>query len=240
MADFSLASVGAQAVGAYLSANASANVAANQARATATIRAGNNEVNQTIDARNAVLTATQRWAQKVRNSRVYEAAGNNQEALTTNFNRSRDARTRQNFATSIRQAEESGRQQAAAAASGVTGSVVDVIDMTTQLRNGMQEVARVEAEKQITYDYKKQEYQQRLATLDSLDFSVILDNPSIMQSTQSTPQYTSNAWSAALSTLLTKDNISAIGNSISNFSFGSKVNQNDGSYQTLEDKRLNG
>jgi len=150
-----------------------------QAEAANGIRKGNNVVVAANNSRNATLTAMQRWAQQVRNSRVMESVEANQEALTINFNRARDARTRQNFATNVRQAEESGRMQAAAAASGVTGSVVDVVNMTAKLRNGMQNTARLDAEDQIAYDYKETEFNQRLAIMDQLDFGLILDNPEI-------------------------------------------------------------
>jgi hypothetical protein len=169
-----------------------------QAAAANGIRAGQRIVTASNNSRNAQLTAMQRWAQSVRNSRVMESVASHQEALAINFNRARDARTRQNFATNVRQAEEQGRMQAAAASSGVTGSVVDVVNMTAKLRNGMERTARMDAEDQIVYDYQKTEFDTRLALLDQLDFSLILDNPEVMDNGPATEARTGNVLTAGL------------------------------------------
>lgn len=158
------------------------------ARANAVIKQGNNVVVAAENQRNATATAMQRWAQQVRNSRVMENVAANQEALAINFNRARDLRTQGNFAENIRQAEEAGRQQASAAASGVTGSVVDVINDTTKLRNAMKNTARLDQESQIKSDFERQQFEQYQAGLDSLDFSVILDNYSNYDYSSSTAQ----------------------------------------------------
>lgn len=161
----------------YIAANAANDVADIQAKTANIIRAGNNKVVEAENKRNAVLTGMQRWAQETRNKRVYESIENNQEALAVNFNRSRDQRTRSNFAQTIRNAEEQGRLAASAAASGVTGSVVDNIAMTATMRAGMEDIARQRAEGQMTYDFTKREGQQLVAGLDQLDYSPIFDNP---------------------------------------------------------------
>lgn len=155
-------------------------VARIQAGASNNIRAINNQTRQHITARNAALTSLQRWAQSVRNSRVTESIERTQEALTTNFNRQRDARTRANFATSTRQAEEQGRFAAAAATSGVTGSVVDVIDMTSRVRNNIQNEQRLAEENQLLLDENQTEFRSRWALLDNMDYSLIFDNPEIL------------------------------------------------------------
>lgn len=233
MADMSLASAGLSAVSSAIATYSANQIAKIQANASNVIREGNLKVNAATNARDAVLTATQRWAQGVRNKRVYEAVGNQQEALAVNFNRARDTRTRQNFATNIRQAEESGRQAASAAASGITGSIVDVIDMTTQLRNGIQREARVQAENQIVGDYKRTEMQQQLALTDQIDFTPIFDNPQVLGGGDVTAK-TSNVFSTALTT----GAVSLLKSGYSfNFNFGSTADP-DGSYGRLETKRL--
>jgi len=157
-----------------------------QANSNNAIRGINNETRRHISARNAAITSLQRWAQSVRNSRVTESIERTQEALTTNFNRTRDAKTRQNFAVATQQAEEQGRFAASAAASGVTGSVVDVIDMTANVRNNIQNEARLQEENQTVYDQKQTEFRTRWALLDNMDYSLIFDNPEIIDASQET------------------------------------------------------
>lgn len=200
-------------VGAYFGNKASKYTA----DASNKIRAINNQTAMVVSQRNAVLSGMQRWAQGVRNDRVYEGVAANQEALAVNFNRARDARTRQNFSVNIQQAEESGRQAAAAAASGVSGSIVDVIDMTTRLRNGIQNIARIEAEDQMVVDYGKQEFAQRWALLDSLDYSLIFDNMEQLDFGH-TEAKSVNPLSAGVAGILgTKGAYGAIATGISNF-----------------------
>lgn len=233
--DMSLASAGANALAGFAIANINNGVAKFQAAAANTIRAGNNAVAVKVNARNAEITALQRWRQGVTNSRVYEAVAANQEALTTNFNRARDAKARTNFSTSIRAAEESGRQQAAAAASGVTGSVVDVIDTTSRLRRGMERTASVAAENQMLGDYDKQEFAQRWATLDSLDYSLIFDNQQLMDNGTSTAQ-TVSPWSAAISAGLGgKDTLKNVSNALADFKFGATENKGLDGFLALND-----
>lgn len=167
------------AVGA-MSAYASNELSAYQAETANKIREGNNKVLEVVAKRNAAITGLQRWRQEVSNKRVYSAVAANQEALATNYNRARDQRTRSNFSAAIREAEQSGRQQASAAASGITGSVVDIIDQTSRMRRGMEVNAGLAAESQMAGDYTRREHAQRWATLDSLDYSLILDNAPLM------------------------------------------------------------
>lgn len=162
------------AVGA-MSAYASNKLSAYQAAVANKIREGNNKVLEVVAKRNAAITGLQRWRQEVSNKRVYAAVAASQEALALNSNRARDERTRSNFSAAIREAEQSGRQQASAAASGVTGSVVDIIDKTSKMRRGMEVNAGLAAESQMAGDYTRREHAQRWATLDSLDYSLILD-----------------------------------------------------------------
>lgn len=167
------------AVGA-MSAYSSNKLAAYQADVANKIREGNNRVLGVVAKRNAAITGLQRWRQEVSNKRVYAAVEANQEALALNYNRARDQRTRSNFSAAIREAEQSGRQQAAAASSGITGSVVDIIDKTSEMRRGMEARAGLEAESQMAGDYQRREHAQRWATLDSLDYSLIFDNAPLM------------------------------------------------------------
>jgi hypothetical protein len=205
--DMSMASGAYSAFSSVVSAYFANDVADAQAAGANQIRASNNRVTAAVNVRNSAITALQRWKQEVANSRVYEAVKSNQEALATNFNRARDQRTRQNFAVSIRNAEESGRQQASAAASGVTGSVVDVIDTTSRLKQGIEQQARHDAELQVDGDFKKKELATRLATMDSLDYSLVLDNVQQADYGVNTPKHI-NLLGAAISGKDTLKNVS--------------------------------
>ena len=195
--DAGLISAGFNMVSGAISAGYANDSALIQANASNNIRAINNQTAAAITSRNAALTGLQRWAQGVRNSRVTESIERTQEALTTNFNRQRDAKTRANFADATRHAEEQGRFAAAAAASGVTGSVVDIIDMTARVRNNISEQARISDENMAVYDQKKVEFETRWALLDNMDYSLIFDNPELIDARQTTAQ-TVNPLSAGI------------------------------------------
>lgn len=167
----------AQGIAGAITAAGNSRIAADDAAAANGIRAANNAGSAAWGRANASITALQRWTQSVRNSRVYESVERNQEALAVNYNRSRDARTKGNFSQQIKQAEESGRMQAAAAASGVTGSVVQVLDTTRAIRNAIQDRDRINTEAQVKSDFSLAQFQQRWAILDQLDNGLILDTP---------------------------------------------------------------
>ena len=216
--DMSLASAGTSMASSLIGAYYGNKTAKAQADAANKIRAGNNAVTAVVNTRNTAITGLQKWRQSVSNSRVYEAVAANQEALAVNFNRARDAKARSNFSTNIKQAEESGRQQAAAAASGITGSVVDVIDSTSRIRAGMERVANIRSENQTLGDFQKREFAQRWATLDSLDYSLIFDNQAIMDTGNNVAQQT-NLFGAAISG---KDTLKNLTQGLADFSFTTK------------------
>ena len=217
--DMSVIKMGADAVLGGFNAYYGNKTAEVQARTANAIREGNNKVLGAVNAKNAAITGLQRWRKDVANSRVYEAAGNNQEALAVNFNRARDQKARANFSASIRDAEELGRQQASAASSGVSGSVVDVIDGTSRMRMGMERVAKVRAENQAVSDFGRQEAAGRWATLDSLDYSVIFDNQEIMDYGNNVAQ-TINPFAAAAGAALGSK---AAPQALASFSFKNKA-----------------
>lgn len=152
------------------------------------VRDLNNKTTAKENERDAVITATQRWRQGVYNSRVYENAAKDQEVIETNFWRQRDQRQRASFSEQIRNAEEEGRMAAAAAMSGVSGSVVDMLNNTVKLRQGMENQARDEAEDQFAYDKGKLQFGTYWANLDQLDYSLIFDNPKTLDYMRTTPQ----------------------------------------------------
>lgn len=163
---------------------------ANQINANAAnyVRAKNNEVLTVTNARDASLTAIQRWKQSVNNTRVQQNASNDHDVIETNYWRQVDQRQRASFSDQIRSAESEGRQAAMAAVSGVSGGVVDMLNNTAKLRQGMQDVAAATADKQMAYDKNRQEFSNYWANMDQMDYSLILDNPQVMDYTKTVPQ----------------------------------------------------
>lgn len=177
MPDYGMVSSIGSAIGGVYAANANANVARHQSEANNFIRAQNNTAIDAENRRDAVLTGIQRWKQTIYNKRVMANAASDQEMLAVNYARQRDARARGSFSDQIRSAEEAGRMQAQAAMSGVSGSVVDVLNATLAMRKGMQDTQTATAGRQADYDEMRKEGSVWLANLDKLDNTLILDNP---------------------------------------------------------------
>lgn len=181
------------------------------------VRNINNQTRTVINERNATLTGLQRWAQSVRNSRVDEQIGRTQTALAVNFNRSRDARTRANFADSIRQAEEAGRMQAAAASSGITGSVVDIVNSTARLKNGIKQQARIQEENQAAGDFDQLAFETRWALEDQKDHSLIFDSVNTLDYNTTVPFQSSVLSAAFAGGAQGGGGLSQIGSAVSSF-----------------------
>lgn len=231
MADMGLYSAGLSAIGSLAQGWATAGIASAQAAASKRITAANNKATAAINSRNEVLTGIQRWQQQVRNKRVLTKVENDQESSEVNYQRQMDMRTQQGFAMNIKAAEQSGRQQAAAAASGVTGSVVDVIDGTSVLRQHIAQKAFDTTNSQLSYDHQRQQTSQRLADLDQMDYSIILDNNVLQDYTQTVQQRTS-----VLPGFTAKDAI-ALGKGLADFSFSGSSGSSDSldAFLTLND-----
>jgi hypothetical protein len=162
-------------------------VAGIQADTANYVRGLNNKVVTAVNTRDNAITGLQRWRQGVRNSRVYEGAAKDQEASEVNYARSKDARARASFSDQVRFAEEEGRMAASAAASGVTGSVVDMLNATSRLRKGMQDTVQSENSRLADSDHQRQLHATYWANLDQLDYSLILDNPRSVDFKTDTP-----------------------------------------------------
>lgn len=214
--DASLVNAGYGAISGAITASANRSVAATLAGASNNIRMVNNQTARVVAERDAVLTGMQRWAQNVRNQRTYESIAQHQEALTINFNRARDTRTRQNFAANVAEAEEQGRFAAAAAASGVTGSVVDIIDSTAALKRNMIDAARVEQENQAVYDERNTEFRTQWALMDQMDYGLIFDAQAKLDYGTTQTQQTPGVLSSAIGGMGVKG-LQAIGTSLGNF-----------------------
>lgn len=117
-----------------------------------------------------------RWAQSVNNQRRLEAGGKQLEVNAINFGRQLDAAVTSGFSQSIGAAEAAGRAGVAAAFSGISGDVVDSVNLSTRIRDRM-----VREQTQKNVEMAKWDFAQRQAltatqTIRGLDSSYILDN----------------------------------------------------------------
>jgi 2-hydroxychromene-2-carboxylate isomerase len=180
MPDYGAASSAGSIIAGMVGTYSANQVAGIQAGTADYIRASNNKLVAAENKRDAVLTQIARWRQSVYNSRVMENAAADQEMLTTNFARMKDARSRASFSDQINFAEQEGRMQAQAAASGVTGSVVDILNATLRMKKGIEDTNRAQTDRQLDYDEQRKEGSVWAANMDKLDQSLIFDNPRSM------------------------------------------------------------
>lgn len=117
------------AAGGVKKATAQANNRLSEASAevNAELRKGSNQAK-------AAESALDLWSQSVNNARRQKAVGSALEAQAVTIGRQLDQAVRGKLSGSIREAEQSGGQAAAAAAAGLEGSVVDRVAGATQLR----------------------------------------------------------------------------------------------------------
>ena len=111
----------------------------------AVIQANNRLSAQNAESKNKLRVASNaleaakgnlaRWVQSVNNQRRMDSAGEALEATIVNARRAGDQATRSSFSRSIREAEEAGQMAASAAMAGVSGDVVDMVNVSTRLRN---------------------------------------------------------------------------------------------------------
>jgi hypothetical protein len=130
------------------------------------------------------------------NNRKLRAGGNVLEATTVNSLRQQDAGLIGSFSDQIRAAESMGAAQASQAAAGVGGDVVDMVNVSTSLRNSIVAQRTQDLQKMGAWDTGRQLggiMQQMVASLDSsmiiegLDYSRNVANvkyggPSVLQS----------------------------------------------------------
>ena len=149
-------------------ANADAANVINEANAWSSnlIRSANNELR---GARSSLA----RYNQSVNNQRTLDNMGAAQVAHITNYRRARDSAVQDDFETQIRMAEGAGAQAAAAALSGLTGGVADLVAGTSALRSERIKQRSLEASKQQAWDATQVQRNIALAGYDQLDYSEI-------------------------------------------------------------------
>ena len=171
-----LAMMGLQAV-MGLSAGYSAQQAAG--RQTLINKANAEAANLVRGARNELVVAKGRQAranQAENNNRTLYQGGRAVEAAAINYRRMRDSAITEDFEGQIRLAEQAGAAVASQAMAGAGGSVVDVVNGTTALRNSRIQQAQAVRRKAADYDASQNMADIRRATIQSLDGSSIIDD----------------------------------------------------------------
>lgn len=171
MADAGLKAIMGISSGITEKAQVNANNIVNSANAYASnlVRAANNELRI---GRNQLA----RYNQNENNARVLQNTGSALEAAAINFRRSRDSASGDDFENQIAFSEQAGAQAAAAALSGLTGGVADMVNGTTALRKARLQQRSDQALKQGDWDAAQRNQQIAQAGWDSLDSSEISDD----------------------------------------------------------------
>lgn len=110
------------------------------------------QYNRNVDAQNA----TQAYIASLNAVRGGQYLGEQYNAIQENIQRTINAARNQNFMTQIQTAESMGRTAAAAAANGVTGTTVGLINQTQRLQEAIAEQAVNEGKASAVYDLIKQ------------------------------------------------------------------------------------
>lgn len=110
------------------------------------------QYNRNVDATNA----TQAYIASLNAVRAGQQLGEQYNATNMNIQRTINAARNQNFMTQIQTAEQMGRTAAAAAANGVTGTTVGLINQTQRLQSAIAQQAVDEGKATAVYDLIQQ------------------------------------------------------------------------------------
>jgi len=135
-----------------------------------------NQVRSATNRFSSARAGFERWQQGENNKRILDGAGEAIAANVQNFIRDDKVRTAANFEQSIRDAEQMGAQDAAAAASGLTGSIVDTVNVTTALRRSRVNEAVRQMGEFARYDAGKRTGAILQAGIRGMNSSMIFDN----------------------------------------------------------------
>lgn len=142
-----------------------------------------------------------RWAQSVNNNRILESGGKALEVNAINFSRQLDTALNSGVAESIGAAEVAGRAAAASAFAGISGDVVDSVNLSSRLRDRMVRETTQRNFKMAEWDFRQRQSATAQQYVRSLDSSYILDNLDYTQSVvqqQYTPSIGRGAFAGAL------------------------------------------
>lgn len=163
------------AANGYLNAKAqNAVTEANNRISKANAEAGN-KLKQAGNMAAAAESALARFVQSSNNNRELDAGGNALEANTVNARRRSDANLAGGFAADLRSAEQQGAAAAAAAVSGIDGNVVDMVNVSTALRDSIVQQSVDDRQSMIDYDTSRRAGTIMSQMVSGLDSSVIVD-----------------------------------------------------------------
>ena len=170
-ADFGMKAIMGISAGVVEEGNINAQNIVNEANAYASnlMRGANNKLK-------AARGSLARYNQSVNNQRTLENVGREAEAAAVNYRRARDSAARDDFESQIAFAEQAGAQGAAAAFSGLSGGVADMVASTTALRKARLQQRSDEAMRQGDFDASRMQANILQSGWDSLDHSEISDN----------------------------------------------------------------
>lgn len=134
-----------------------------------------NRVRQAGNAAAAAEGNLNRFVQSVNNNRRLKAGGDAQEALVVNAARAGDAQLAGRFSDSIRDAEQVGHAAATQALNGLGGSVVDMVNTSTALRDSIVKQSVDDKQNAQAWDTSKRAGVIASQMIGGLDSSVILD-----------------------------------------------------------------
>lgn len=134
-----------------------------------------NTLRQAGNAAAAAEGNLERFVQSVNNNRRLKAGGDAQEALVVNAARAGDAQLAGRFSDSIRDAEQVGHAAASQAVNGVAGSVVDMVNTSTALRDSIVKQSVDDNQNMQAWDTSKRAGVIASQMIGGLDSSVILD-----------------------------------------------------------------
>ena len=133
-----------------------------------------------------------RWAQSVNNQRVLEAGGKSLEVNAINFGRQMDAALSSGFSTSIGAAEVAGRAAVASGFAGISGDVVDAVNVSTRIRDRMVREQTQANYKMAEWDFRQKQATIATQTIRSMDSSYLMDTLDFSMG------YTQQQWSPSL------------------------------------------
>jgi hypothetical protein len=135
-----------------------------------------NALRQASNAAKSAEGNLQRFVQSVNNNKRLDAGGSALEALVVNGRRRMDANLSGNLSSDIRTAEQAGHAAAAAAAAGIDGNVVDMVNQSTALRDSIVKNSVDKAQSAANYDLSVKAGHVMSQMVSSLDNSVIMDS----------------------------------------------------------------
>jgi hypothetical protein len=134
-----------------------------------------NKVRGASNVAKAAEGSLARWVQSVNNNRQLDSGGDQAEANIVNYRRQADAGLTQDFATSIRDAEQQGAAAAAQAVSGIAGNVTDTVNTSMALRDSIARQQTEDFRAFANYDTARRAGSIMSQMIGGLDNSLIFD-----------------------------------------------------------------